>query len=215
MPAVLSLDGRITLLFALFLIHLAGGSARAQVDSGRVSNLYVDGGILRPVSPDGFHSLWKTGNRMGVGAEWETPDVFTLRTGVTYNSLLLDRASAERELGELPSGRAFEDFYYLVEGAVDVLLHAPAPAFSVTPYAVVGLGVQVSDVAPLPIDRSVERSDLEAETRASLMIDAGLGLRRSVIEDVDVFSEVLLVGAFTGGNDKAYTSLTLGMAVQL
>lgn len=200
----------------LLLLLLTGyGTTAAQTDSAGLSHVYVDGGIVRPVSPDGFHSYWEPGNRIRIGVEWETPEVFTLRTGLTYGGLRLDRTRVTDDLGGTPAGRTLEDYYYLAELTADVLLHAPTPIASLTPYAVVGLGVQFSDLAGLPIDRGMMRSDLETEVGASLIIDAGLGLRRPLLRDVEVFAEGLLVGGFTGGNDKAYTPFTVGIAVRI
>ena len=205
-----------TVLGALLLIlGVSHSETRAQFEVAPISRVYLDGGLLRPVSPDGFTRYWKRGNRIRGGIEWQSPDVFTLRTGLTYSSLLLDRSAVEEDLGGVPADRTFEDFYYVVELAADVLLHAPSPFEKVTPYAVVGIGFQITDVAELPIDREIRREDLAAGAGSGLMIDAGLGIRHRLSPHVDVFAEGLLVGSFTGGNNKAYTPLTVGLAVPL
>lgn len=199
----------------LLLIMAGSGTGVAQTDTSGFSHVYLDGGVMRPVSPDGFQRYWNPGNRIRIGVEWQTPRVFTLRAGLTYGGLLLDRDRVAEELDGAPSGRSFDDYYYLAELTADVLLHAPTPVTGLTPYAVVGLGVQLSDLAGLPIDRPMARSDLETEIGASLVLDGGIGLRRRVFDGVDVFAEGLLVGSFTGGNDKAYTPFTFGLAVRM
>jgi hypothetical protein len=139
----------------LLIVAIPLSEARAQFEVAPISRVYLDGGLLRPVSPDGFTRYWKQGNRIRGGIEWQSPDVFTLRTGLTYSSLLLDRSAVEEDLGSGPADRTFDDFYYVVEFAADVLLHTPSPLEKVTPYAIVGIGLQITALAkPVPYTNS-------------------------------------------------------------